>query len=117
VVYRLCVCTNKDGSTEKRIYFTSQQNDSSDEEVIAFWLSVSCLDEHQVPMFVVEKWAKHASNVNHWMALLERNTALPETIDAAAGFRHSGSSIQSSDSRCPKLALRGLFLRVASVRL
>jgi hypothetical protein len=75
VALGLCVCAAKDVSTEERIYFTSQQNDSSDEEVIAFWLSVSYLDEHQVPMFVVEKWAKRASSVNHWMALWERNTA------------------------------------------
>jgi hypothetical protein len=77
VILGLCVFADKDVSPQKRIYFTTEQNDSSDEEVIAFWLSVSCLEEHQLPMFIVEQWAKRATSINEWMALLDRNTTLP----------------------------------------
>jgi hypothetical protein len=77
VVLGLCVCGDKDVSTAERIYFTIKQDDSSDEEVISFWLSVSYLEEHQVPMFVAKQWAKRATNISEWMALLERNTAPP----------------------------------------
>ena len=58
--------------------FAAAQNDCSDEEVSSFWLSVSYLEEHQVPMFVAKQWAKRATNISEWMALLERNTAPPE---------------------------------------
>jgi hypothetical protein len=77
VILGLCVFADKNVSPQKRIYFTTEQNDSSDEEVIAFWLSVSCLEEHQLPMFIVEQWAKRATSINEWMALLERNTTPP----------------------------------------
>jgi hypothetical protein len=38
-------------------------------------LSVSDLKEHHVPIFVVEQWAKRATSIKEWMALLQRNTA------------------------------------------
>jgi hypothetical protein len=73
-------CVNADNgvSPEERSYFAAVQNDASDEDVISFWLSVSYLEEHQVPIFVAKQWAKRASNISEWMALLERNTAPPE---------------------------------------
>ena len=76
----LVVCVGADGtvSSAERTYFAAVQNDASDEEVIAIWLSVSYLEDHQVPMFVVERWAERASTINEWMALLERNTTRPE---------------------------------------
>jgi hypothetical protein len=55
-----CVNAAKDVSPAERSYFTAAQNDSSDEQVIAFWLSVSYLEERQVPMFVAKQWAKRA---------------------------------------------------------
>jgi hypothetical protein len=70
-----CVNVDKGVSLTDRNYFTSVQNDASDEEVIAFWLSVSYLEEHHVPMFVAQQWAEKATNIGEWMALLERNTA------------------------------------------
>jgi hypothetical protein len=75
----LCYCVNADegvSSTERR-YFHAVQLNSTDEEVISFWLSVSYLDKHHVPMFVAKQWAKQANDLNEWMALLERNTAPP----------------------------------------
>jgi hypothetical protein len=38
-------------------YFTAVQNDASDGEVIAFWLSVSYFDEYHVPILSPSKWA------------------------------------------------------------
>jgi hypothetical protein len=73
-----CVNADKDVSLAERSYFAAVQNDSSDEEVISFWLSVSYLEQHQVPMFVAKLWAKRVNNISQWMALLERNTAPPE---------------------------------------
>jgi hypothetical protein len=75
------VCVSADGNvspTERR-YFDTFQRNSSDEQVIPFWLSVSSLEEHQVPMFVVRHWAKRSSNFIEWMALLHNNTAPPGT--------------------------------------
>jgi hypothetical protein len=74
----LCVGADKDVSSSERSYFVAVQNDASDEQVISFWLSVSYLEDHQVPIFVVKRWGQKASNINEWMALLERNTAPPE---------------------------------------
>jgi hypothetical protein len=34
------------------------QLNSTDEEVISFWLSVSYLDKHHVPMFVAKQWGE-----------------------------------------------------------
>jgi hypothetical protein len=73
----LAVNEAKDVSPAERDHFTAAQNDSSDEEVITFWLSVSYLEKRQVPMFVAKQWAKRATNISEWMALLERNTAPP----------------------------------------
>jgi hypothetical protein len=50
----------------------------SDEQVISFWLSISYLEDRQVPMFVVRQWAAKATNINEWMTLLEGNTTRPE---------------------------------------
>jgi hypothetical protein len=76
----LCNCVNADEgvSPAERRYFDAVQGNSSDEEVISFCLSVSYLEEHQVPTFVAKQWAKRATNISEWMALLERNTAPPE---------------------------------------
>jgi hypothetical protein len=75
----LGVCVKADGkvSSAEGIYFAAVQNDCSDEEIISLWLSVSSLEERQVPMFVAEQWAKPASNFIEWMALLQHNTAPP----------------------------------------
>jgi hypothetical protein len=70
-----CVNADKGVSPTDRRYFTAAQNDAPDEEVIAFWLSVSYLEEHHVPMFVAKQLAEKATNISEWMALLERNTA------------------------------------------
>jgi hypothetical protein len=73
----LCYCVNADedvSSAECR-YFHAVQLNSTDEEVISFWLSVSYLEEHHVSMFVAKLWAKQANDLSEWMALLERNTA------------------------------------------
>ena len=73
-----CVNADKDVSPAERSHFAAAQNDSSDEEVVSFWLSVSYLDKHRVPMFIAKQWARRATHINEWMALLERNTAPPE---------------------------------------
>jgi hypothetical protein len=78
VALGVCVSADKDVSPAERSYFTAMQNDSSDEEVISFWLSVSYLENHRVPMFIVKQWARRATNISEWMALLEWNTAPPE---------------------------------------
>ena len=78
VALGICVGADKDVSPAERSYFTAMQNDSSDENVISFWLSVSYLGNHRVPMFIVKQWARRATNISEWMALLERNTAPPE---------------------------------------
>jgi hypothetical protein len=78
VALGVCVGADKEVSSAERSNFVSVQNAASDEEVISFWLSVSYLEEHRVPMFVVKQWGQKASNISEWMALLERNTVPPE---------------------------------------
>jgi hypothetical protein len=78
VALGVCVGADEDVSSAERSYFAAVQNDASDEEVISFWLSVSYLEDHQVPMFVAKQWGQRASNISEWMALLEQNTAPPE---------------------------------------
>jgi hypothetical protein len=78
VALGICVSADKDVSPAERSHFTAMQNNSSDEDVISFWLSVSYLDNHRVPMFIVTQWAQRATNISEWMALLEWNTAPPE---------------------------------------
>jgi hypothetical protein len=75
----LCNCVNADEgvSPAERRYFDAVQLNSTDEEVISFWLSVSYLEEHHVSMFVAKQWAKQANDLSEWMALLQRNTAPP----------------------------------------
>jgi hypothetical protein len=73
-----CVNTGEGVSETERRYFAAMQENSSDEEVISFWLSVSYLEDNQVPLFVAKKWAKKADNLVEWMALLEQNTSPPE---------------------------------------
>jgi hypothetical protein len=41
VALGICVSADKDVSPAERSYLTAMQNDSSDEDVISFWLSVS----------------------------------------------------------------------------
>jgi hypothetical protein len=69
-----CVNADKNVSVAQRIHFAAAQNDCSDEEVISFWLSVTCLEGHRLPMFIVEQWAAQATDINEWMELLEQNT-------------------------------------------
>jgi hypothetical protein len=78
VALGICVSADKDVSSAERSYFAAAQNVASDEEVISFWLSVSYLEDHRVPMFVVKQCARRASNISEWMSLLEWNTAPPE---------------------------------------
>jgi len=77
MVLGVCAKADANVSPAERIYFAAAQNDCSDEEIISFWLTVSSLEEHQVPMFVAKHWAERASNFIEWMALLEDNTAPP----------------------------------------
>jgi hypothetical protein len=77
MVLGFCAKADTNVSAAQRIYFADAQNDCSDEQIISFWLTVSGLEEHQVPMFVARHWAKRASNFIEWMALLEDNTAPP----------------------------------------
>lgn len=77
IVLGVCVKADAKVSSAQGIYFAAVQNDCSDEEIISLWLSVSSLEERQVPMFVAKHWAKRASNFIEWMALLEHNTAPP----------------------------------------
>jgi hypothetical protein len=75
MVLGVCVNADTEVSPAQRIYFAAAQNDCSDEEIISFWLSVSSLEEHQVPMFVARHWATRSSNFIEWMMLLHHNTA------------------------------------------
>ena len=77
MVLGVCAKANANVSPAERIYVAAAQNECSDEEIISFWLAVSSLEEHQVPMFVAKHWAERASNFIEWMALLENNTAPP----------------------------------------
>jgi hypothetical protein len=77
IVLGVWVNADTEVSPAQRIYFAAAQNDSSDEEIISFWLSVSRLEEHRVPMFVARHWATRSSNFIEWMVLLEHNTAPP----------------------------------------
>lgn len=72
------VATDKGVSLPDRNLFAAAQNACSDEEIILMWLSVSSVQEHQVPMFVVEQWARRANDLNEWMELLKQNTTPPE---------------------------------------
>ena len=63
MVLGVCAKADANVSPAERIYFAAAQNDCSDEEIISFWLTVSSLEEHQVPMFVAKHWAKRASNI------------------------------------------------------
>ena len=60
MVFGACAKADANVSPAERIYFAAAQNDCSDEEIISFWLAVSSLEEHQVPMFVAKHWAKRA---------------------------------------------------------
>src|SRR5580693_5758508 len=74
MVLGVCAKANANVSPAERIYFAAAQNNCSDEEIISFWLAVSSLEEHQVPMFVAKHWAERASNFIEWIAVLENNT-------------------------------------------
>jgi hypothetical protein len=77
MVLGVCVKADAKISPAQGVYFDAVQDDCSDEEIISLWLSVSSLEERQVPMFVAKHWAKRACNFLEWIALLERNTAPP----------------------------------------
>jgi hypothetical protein len=62
IVLGVCVGADKDVSSAERSYFAAVQNDASDEQVISFWLSISHLEDHRVPMFVVKQWGLKASS-------------------------------------------------------
>jgi hypothetical protein len=78
MVFGACAKADANVSPAERIYFAAAQNDCSDEEIISFWLAVSNLEGHQVPLFVAKHWAERASNFIEWMAPLKDNTAPPE---------------------------------------
>jgi hypothetical protein len=59
VALGICVSADKDVSPAERSHFTAMQNNSSDEDVISFWLSVSYLDNHRVSMFIVTQKTGH----------------------------------------------------------
>jgi hypothetical protein len=69
---------DKSVSLATRNFFIVGQRGYSDEEIISLWLSVSDIEDHQVPMFAVRQWAKKATNITEWMELLERNTTPPQ---------------------------------------
>jgi hypothetical protein len=77
MVLGVCAKADANVSLSARTYFAAAQNDCSDEEIISFWLNVSSLEEHRVPMFVAKHWATRSSNFIEWMALLEDNTSPP----------------------------------------
>ena len=77
MVLGVCANANTEVSPTQRIYFAAAQKHCSDEQINSFWLSVSSLEEHQVPMFVAKHWATRSSNFIEWMILLEHNTAPP----------------------------------------
>jgi len=52
--------SDKDVSRAGRSYFATAQNDSSDQEVIWFWLSIYSLERTSMPMFAAKQWAKRA---------------------------------------------------------
>jgi hypothetical protein len=53
----VCVVAHKDVSSAQWSHFAAVQNDASDEQVVSFWLSVSYLEDHRVPMFVVKQFS------------------------------------------------------------
>lgn len=69
-----CVDAAKDVSVEERSFYITVQN-ASDEEIMAFWLSLSHLRERHVSMIVAKRWAIEANDISEWMELLEWNTA------------------------------------------
>ena len=81
-----CVSADKDVRLQNEVISPQYRATLLDEEVISFWLSVSNLEQHQVPTFVAVQWAKRANGVGEWMALLERNTAHLKTTEAATVF-------------------------------
>ena len=74
MVLGVCVNADTEASPTQRIYFAGAQKHCSDEQIISFWLSVSNLEDHQVPMFVAKHWASRSSNFIEWMILLDHNT-------------------------------------------
>jgi hypothetical protein len=62
MVLGVCVNADTEVSPAQRIYFAAAQKHCSDEQIISFWLSVSSLEEHQVPMFVAKHGASRSSN-------------------------------------------------------
>jgi hypothetical protein len=68
MVLGVCVKADAKISPAQGVYFDAVQDDCSDEEIISLWLSVSSLEERQVPMFVAKHWAKRACNFIEWIA-------------------------------------------------
>jgi hypothetical protein len=73
-----CVSRDESVSIAYRISFMIEQPEFSDEQIISFWLSISHLEDRQVPMFIIKQWAKKASSLKEWIAFLELNTTPPE---------------------------------------
>jgi hypothetical protein len=75
----LTKCINRDGEATllDRCYLIIVEHAFSDEEIVALWLSVSCLCDHRVPMFVAKHWAQKVTNIDDWMEALKRHTTLP----------------------------------------
>jgi hypothetical protein len=64
-----CVSADKDVRLQNEVISPQCRETLLDEEVISFWLSVSNLEQHQLPTFVAVQWAKRANGIGEWMAL------------------------------------------------
>jgi hypothetical protein len=47
---------------------------ASDEEIIAFWLSLSNLRDHHVSVAVAKQWVKEANDIGEWMSILKQHS-------------------------------------------
>jgi hypothetical protein len=68
-----CVNSDKAMSVEERSFFTTVQN-ASDEEIIAFWLSLSNPRDHHVSVAVAKQWVKEANDIGEWMSILKQHS-------------------------------------------
>jgi hypothetical protein len=76
-------CIKRDGDVTllDRCSLTIVEHDFSDEEIVSLWLSVSCLCDHRVPVFVAKHWAEKVTNIDDWMDLLKRHTTMPKNTE------------------------------------
>jgi hypothetical protein len=99
-------CINQDGEVTllDRCYLTTVEHDFSDEEIVSLWLSVSCLRDHQVPIFVAKHWAEKVSTIDDWMKLLKRHTTMPKNIFTPSAKPGSPALPASGPAGCPARA-------------